>query len=411
MTTPLAGLRILDFTQYEAGTSATQTLAWLGADVVKVERPGTGEPGRGRAAGPLDRTYFLTLNTNKRSIAIDLKQQAGLDLVYRLVPKFDVVSENLAPGTMDELGLGYERLRELHPPLVYASIKGFGSTGPYSHYRSYDMVAQAAGGSMSITGTADTPPIRSGATYGDTGTGMKLAIGILAAYVRRLQTGQGGHVEVSMQDAIASYSRVGFLARENVGDPVPRIGNNLRQLPPTNTFACKPFGPNDYVYVVANTGPMLERLMIALGRPELVDDPRLTSAENRRENEAWLQGLIEAWTAERTKHEAMADLQDAGIPAGATFDSGDVFSDPHLKQRGMIQQVEHPTRGTVEIIGNPIRIDHDYTRLRHSPLLGADTDAVLGDELGLGEAEIAELHRAGVVASYVEAPARPLVNA
>jgi formyl-CoA transferase len=411
MTTPLAGLRILDFTQYEAGTSATQTLAWLGADVVKVERPGTGEPGRGRGAGPLDRTYFLTLNTNKRSIAIDLKRQEGLDLVYRLLPRFDVVSENLAPGTMDELGLGYERLRELHPPVIYASIKGFGSTGPYSHYRSYDMVAQAAGGSMSITGTADTPPIRSGATYGDTGTGMKLAIGILSAYVRQLKTGEGGHVEVSMQDAIASYSRVGFLARENVGDPVPRIGNNLRQLPPTNTFACKPFGPNDYVYVVANTGPMLERLMIVLGHPELADDPRLTSAENRRQNEQWLQGLIEGWTAGRTKFEAMADLQAAGIPAGATFDSGDIFHDAHLIERGMVQEVEHPTRGKVEIIGNPIRIDHDYTRLRHSPLLGADTYEVLRDELGLSEAELGELDAAGTISAYADVSARPLVKA
>jgi formyl-CoA transferase len=262
------------------------------------------------------------------------------------------------------------------------------------------MVAQAAGGSMSITGTPDTPPIRSGATYGDTGTGMKLAIGILAAYVRMLKTGQGGHVEVSMQEAIASYSRVGFLARENVGDPVPRIGNNLRQLPPTNTFHCKPFGPNDYVYVVANTGPMLERLMIALGRPELVDDPRLTSAENRRENEQWLQGLIEEWTAGRTKFEAMADLQAAGIPAGATFDSGDIFHDAHLLERGMIQQVEHPTRGTVEIIGNPIRIDHDYTRLRPAPLLGADTNDVLRDELGLSDSDLEALEAAGTIAPY-----------
>ncbi len=394
MTAPLEGMRILDFTQYEAGTSATQTLAWLGADVVKVEPPGIGEPGRGRAAGPLDRTYFLNLNGNKRSITVDLKQAAGRQLVHRLVPRFDVVAENLAPGAMERLCMGYEDLRAVHPSLIYASIKGFGSTGPYSSFRSYDMVAQAAGGSMSLTGTADTEPLRSGATYGDTGTGMQLAIGILAAYVQMKRTGAGAHVEVSMQEAIASYSRVGFLAREAVGDPVPRVGNNLRNLAPTNTYACKPFGPNDYVYVVANTGPMLERLLVAIGYPELVDDPRVQSVAARRENEPWLQGLIGDWTAQRGKHEAMADLQACGVPAGAVFDSGDIFTDEHLKGRGMVQLVNHPTRGEIEILGNPIRIDHTPTELTPAPLLGADTTDVLQSELGLSAGEIAGLREA-----------------
>jgi formyl-CoA transferase len=397
MTLPLAGLRILDFTQYEAGTSATQTLAWLGADVVKVEPPGNGEPGRGRAAGPLDRSYFLTLNGNKRSVTINLKDPAGRELARRLVPRFDVVAENLAPGAMDGLGVGYEDLRVVHPKLIYASIKGFGSTGPYAGYRSYDMVAQAVGGSMSITGTAATEPFRSGVTYGDTGTGMQLAIGILAAYVRMLQTGAGAHVEVSMQEAIASYARVGFLAREVVGDPVPRVGNNLRNLAPTNTYACKPFGPNDYVYVVANTGAMLERLLLAIGHAELVDDPRVQTVVARRENEAWLQGLITEWTSQRTKHEAMADLQGFGIPAGAVFDSGDIFTDEHLKQREMIQVVEHPTRGAVEILANPIRIDHEPSHLTPAPLLGADTDEVLATELGMTPTEIAALRAACVI--------------
>jgi formyl-CoA transferase len=397
MTLPLAGMRILDFTQYEAGTSATQTLAWLGADVVKVEPPGLGEPGRGLAAGPHDRSYFLTLNGNKRSITLDLKKPAGLDLVKRLVPKFDVVSENQGPGTMKKLGLGFDDLKVVHPAVIYASIKGFGSSGPYAHYRSYDMVAQAVGGSMSITGTADTVPLRSGATYGDTGTGMQLAIGILAAYVRKQATGEGGHVEVSMQDAIASYSRVGFLAREAVGDPVPRVGNNLRNLPPTNTFPCKPFGPNDYVYVVANTGAMLERLLIAIGHPELVDDARVTTVPARRENEEWLHGLLTEWTSTRTKFEAMAELQGCGVPAGATFHSGDIFTSEHMKQRGMVQVVNHPTRGPQEILGNPIQIDHTPTELKPSPLLGADTESVLREELGISSTEVEGLHAACVI--------------
>jgi len=397
MAQPLAGLRVLDFTQYEAGTSATQTLAWLGADVVKVEPPGVGEPGRGRAAGPLDRSYFLTLNGNKRSVAINLKSAEGRDLLLRLLPRFHVVAENLGPGTMESLGLGEDELRRLHPSLIYASLKGFGTTGPHAHYRSYDMVAQAVGGSMSITGTAATEPMRSGVTYGDTGTGMQFAIGILAAYTRFLQTGEGGHVEVSMQDAIASYARVGFLARENVGDPVPRVGNNLRQLPPTNTYPCKPFGPNDYVYVVANTALMLERLFIAIGQPALVDDPRVATVSSRQENEEWLHGLITAWTAERTKFEAMDQLQCAGIPAGAVYDSGDVFNDPHLIEREMIQQVQHPTRGTIEILGNPIRVDHEPSRLTPSPLLGQHTEEVLYQELCLSADEVSALREEGVV--------------
>ena len=315
----------------------------------------------------------------------------------RLIPRFNAVTENLGPGTMESLGFGYEDVRKIHPGIIYATLKGFGSSGPYADYRSYDMVAQATGGSMSITGTKDTLPTRSGATYGDTGTGMQFAIGILAAYTRQLQTGEGAHVEVSMQEAIASYSRVGFLARETVGDPVPRSGNNLRNLPPTNTYACKPFGPNDHCYVVANTGRMVECLLVAIGHPELVDDPRVTSVAARRENEEWLQGLISEWTAGRTKHEAMDELQRYGIPAGAIFDSGDIFNDPHLKERGMIQVVEHPTRGPVEILGNPIRIDHEPTQLTPSPLLGAHTDEVLQAELGMTADEIANLRADGVL--------------
>lgn len=226
---------------------------------------------------------------------------------------------------------------------------------------------------------------------------MQLGIGILAAYVRMLKTGAGGHVEVSMQDAIASYSRVDFLAGETVGDPVPRVGNNLRGLAPTNTYACKPFGPNDYAYVVANTGPMLERLLVAIGLPELVDDPRVATVAARRENEEWLQGVISAWTGQRTKHEAMADLSACGVPGGATFDSGDIFNDPHLKQRGMVQTVDHPIRGPVEILGNLIQIDHTPSRVTPAPLLGADTGAALNAELGLSTAEISVLRASGVI--------------
>jgi formyl-CoA transferase len=397
----LRGLRILDLTQYEAGTSATQMLAWLGADVVKVEAPRGGDPGRGLGAQPgapaVDRWYFLNLNGNKRSVTIDLKQPEGKELLFRLLPRFDVFAENLAPGAAEGLGLGYARLSEHHPPIIYATIKGFGTTGPYASYKSFDMVAQAVGGAMSITGTPDTQPLRSGVTWGDTGTGMHLAIGILAAYTNRLQTGRGAHVEVSMQDAIANYARIGFLAREVTSDPVPRFGNNLAGLAPTDAYACKPFGPNDYVYVVVVSGQMVENLLIAIGHPELVSDERVSDGASRRANNDWLHSLVGEWAAQRTKHEAMAELQACGVPAGAVFDSGDVFSDAHLKERKMVQVVDHPTRGPVEILGNPVRVNCEATDLVPSPLLGQHTEEVLCEELGLARNEIDRLRGAGVI--------------
>lgn len=399
MVNALEGLRILDLTQYEAGTSATQMLAWLGADVVKVEPPGVGEPGRGlvKPGEGVDRWYFLNLNGNKRSIAIDLKHPAGKDLFFRLLPRFDVVSENFGPGTIESLGLGYEVLKARHPAVIFATLKGFGTTGPYAHYKSFDMVAQATGGAMSLTGTSETEPLRSGVTWGDTGTGMHLAIGILAAYTHRLKTGEGQHVEVSMQDAVANYARVGFLARENVGDPVPRVGNNVRRLAPANVYHCKPFGPNDYVYVAALGRGMIENLLIGIGRRDLVEDPRVQTSSARYENADWFCSLISEWTAHRTKHEAMAELQSFGIPTGAVLDSGDIFSDPHLKARQMVQVVDHPTRGPVEILGNPVRMNGEATTLRPSPLLGQHTAEVLCQELGLTAEEVGALAACGAV--------------
>lgn len=401
MSRALNGIRILDLTQYEAGTSATQMLAWLGADVVKVEPPGLGEPGRGHAAFKpgegVDRWYFLNLNANKRSLALDLKSPEGREIFLKLLPRFDIVTENFTLGTMEHFGLGYDVLKAAHPSIIYATIKGFGTTGPYSGFKSFDMVAQAAGGAMSITGGPDTPPYRAGVTWGDTGTGMHLAIGILAAYIQRQTTGEGQHVEVSMQEAIANYARVGFLARELVGDPVPRQGNDLRGLAPTDAYPCKPFGPNDYVYLAVVSGRMLECLCIAIGRPEVADDPRIQDAAGRREHADWLKGMVAEWCAGRTKHEAMTELQRFGVPAGAVLDSGDVFSDPHLQERGMIDIVDHPTRGKVEILGNPIRMSASPTRTRPAPLLGEHSCEVLASELQMGAEAMARLKEQKVI--------------
>jgi formyl-CoA transferase len=405
----LERLRILDLTQYEAGTSCTQTLAWLGADVVKVEQVGVGDPGRGVRATPegqthRDRLYFLVLNANKRSVALDLAHPEGRALFLRLLPRFDVVVENFSLGVMERFGLGYDTLKQLHPSLIYATIKGFGTTGPYAEYRSFDHIAQATGGAMSVTGTGETIPLRSGPTYGDTGTGMKLAIGILAAYIQRLETGEGQHVEVSMQESIAGYSRVIFVGRERTGDPVPRGGNRMGNLALTDTYPCAPGGPNDYVYIVPVAGRMLENLAIAIDRADLLEDERFRTAEGRAQHVEELRAAVEAWTSTRTKREAMDCLQQHGVPCGAVFDSGDIFSDPHLKERGMVQLVDHPGRGPVEMLGNPIRLSASTTTLERAPLLGEHTAEVLAAELGLTAEALESLSRSGVIAGSAAAP-------
>lgn len=399
----LDGIRVLDLTQYEAGTSATQMLAWLGADVVKVEPPALGDPGRGlgaRMAGEqrLDSTYFLNLNANKRSLTLDLKSERGKALFLQLLPRFDIVAENFALGVMEGFGLGYDVLRQHHPRVIYATIKGFGTTGPYAHFKSFDMIAQAAGGAMSITGEPDGPPIRSGVTWGDTGTGMHLVIGVLAAIIQRDRTGEGQHVELSMQEAIANIARIGLNTREVFGDPVPRQGNDLRGLTPTNAYPCKPFGSNDYIYLAGVAGRMIESLMVAIGHPELIDDPRIMTAAARRENADWLHGLIREWCAQRTKWEAQDELQALGVPCGAVHDSGDIFHSEHLKARGMIRaEEEHPTSGRYELLGNPVRLSASPTRYVPAPLLGEHAEQVLSEELCLGPEELAALRESKVI--------------
>jgi formyl-CoA transferase len=396
----LEGVRILDLTQFEAGTSATQVLAWLGADVVKVEPPRFGDPGRGAAAagtdGWVDATYFLTLNANKRSVTIDLHRPEGKELFLRLLPRFDIVTENFAIGTMDALGLGYEVLTERHPALIYGTIKGFGTSGPYSAYRSFDPIAQAMGGMMSVTGEAQGPPLRTGVTIGDSGTGMQLALGILAAFIERQRTGQGQRVEVSMHDAIVSYGRAILSIRDRVGDPVPRMGNDL-PLPPGGLYACEPFGPDDHVFVMPMTGGMFENLAIVVGHPELLDDEAFQTPAGRLEIGGKLRAYVAEWTRGRTKREAMEALQEVGVPCGAVLSSGEIFADPHLIEREMVYDSSHPVRGEIRLPGNAIRLSGSPTRYRPAPLLGADTEMVLVDELGLTVADIARLRASRVV--------------
>ena len=394
--TALDGLRVLDMTQYEAGTSCTQWLAWLGADVVKVERPGVGEPGRSIAGGNVDSGYFIFWNSNKRSLAIDLAQEAGRALLLELVPHYDVFAENYGPGVMEKLGLDYPTLRAVHPELIYARIKGFGSDGPYSGYRSYDMVAQAAGGAFSITGEADGPPLRPGPTLADSGSGLQLALAITAAYVQKLREGIGQLVEVSMQEATTYFLRTTVASASDYGRQVaPRWGNGAGA--GANLFPCAPGGPNDYVYIMAFTPKHSEALWRAIGRPELdqaVPAEAVAASDHAAPD---LYEEVAAWTGQRSKAEAMEILGEAGVPCSAVLDTRDLFEDPHLLERGFIETVEHEEQGPLRVLGCPVSLSASPVEHRAAPLLGRHTVEVLREELGLDVAQLRDLRAKGAI--------------
>jgi formyl-CoA transferase len=393
----LDGMRVLDFTQYEAGPSCCQYLAWLGADVVKVEPP-RGEPGRKTAAAGGKAQYYENYNANKRSVAIDVSTDAGRDLVRRLVTGFDVFVENQGPRVMEKLGLDPVSLQAVHPSLIYARIKGYGLSGPYADYRSFDMLAQAAAGLFSLTGAPDGPPMRPGGTFGDTATGAHTAMAILAAYVQKDRTGEGQVIEMSMHEVMTMFIRTtGVSGWELDGAPAPRIGNKLGGAP-SDMYACEPFGPNDYVFIMAGTVKMWQSLCKVIDRPELLEDPRFATGSGREEHHDLLRAEVAAWCRTKTKHEAMKLLADADIAASAVMDTQDVFHDPHLQARGCVQEVPHPVHGTVLLLDKPFRLEKSDVPLRAAPVLGADTDSVLAAELDLAAGDLAELRSDGVIA-------------
>jgi formyl-CoA transferase len=389
MAAALDGVRILDMTQYEAGTSCTQMLAWLGAEVVKVEPP-EGDPGRRAfSRGTPDSQYFLNYNSNKRSVVLDLKTERGRQILLDLVPRFDVFVENYGPGVIEALDIGYEVLRGRNPAIIYARIKGFGLSGPYAHYKCFDPLAQATAGALSITGEPGGPPIKPGPTMADSGTGLQAALGIVAAYVQRLRTGEGQLIELSMQEATTMFMRTtGVL--DWAQRPAQRRGH--RGGAPTGMYRCAPGGENDYIYMLIGTTRMWDQLCVAMGRDDLLVDPRFQTAKLRQQHAAELDAEISAWTRARTKWEAMHTLCESGVAAGAVYDTIDVFNDPHLNARGFIERVEHPTEGTITLMQSPIRLSASRVPLQPAPVLGADTDDVLRTELGLSDAELAALH-------------------
>jgi formyl-CoA transferase len=398
MAKALQGIRVLDLTQYEAGPSCTQMLAWLGAQVIKIEPP-AGEPGRTALSDKRgeDAWFFLLLNSGKKGVTLNLKSPRGRAMFEEMVKTADVVVENMGPGAMERLGLGYEALRRLNPRIIAASVKGFGSTGPYAEYKSFEWIAQAMAGAMSMTGWPDGPPTKAIGGLADTGAGLHTAIGILAAIIQRQATGRGQQIEVAQQEAVVNLLRIHLRDTYANGKPVPRQGNRSLNASPSNLYRCRPGGPNDYVFIHVATVDMWKSLTTICGRPELGDDPRYADRRDRVQFIDEIDAMIEAWTEKRTKHEVMEILAGAGIPCGAVLDSAEVLADPHLKARGMIVELEHPRRGRYPMPANPVRLSDSPTEMARAPLLGEHNQEVYGALLGYGPAELDALRRDGVI--------------
>jgi formyl-CoA transferase len=397
-------VRVVDFTQFEAGPSCTEALAWLGAEVVKIENPKTGDPGRRLRPGQPDDDpwYFHQFNANKKSVTLNLKSPRGLEIVKELLKKADVTVENMAPGTIERLGLGYDVVKELNPGIVYCQVKGFGAGSPYEKNLAFDMIAQAAGGPTSVTGYGDRPPVKPGPSFGDTGTGMLMAISILGALRKRDRTRKGQRLQVAMQDAMIHYMRVPFSRTQLSGQAQLRGGSDRSQpggLVPSALYPCKPGGPNDYVYVFTSRAnpEHWTRLLKVIGRDDLVGDPRYDTNQARSARAAEVDEIITQWTRQHGKEEAMKIIGEAGVPAGAVFDTLELMNDPSLAERGIMQTIEHPTTGAVKMPAWPVRFDGAPPRVRPSPMLGQHNAEVLGGWLGIGTAEVEALRAEGIV--------------
>src|SRR5712664_1282573 len=343
----LTGVRVVDFTQFEAGPSCTEALAWLGAEVVKIENPKTGDPGRRLRPGHPDDDpwYFHQFNANKKSLTLNLKSPRGLEIVREMLKKADVTVENMAPGTIERLGLGYDEVKQINPGIIYCQVKGFGTGSPYEKNLAFDMIAQAAGGPISVTGEPDRPPVKPGLSFGDTGTGMLMAATMLGALHERNRTGQGRRLQLAMQDAMIHYMRTCFCTMARTGKPAPRNGaksgggNNA----PSGLYPAKGGGPNDYLYITTSRAnpEHWTRLMKLIGREDLIEDPRFATGDVRVQNSEELDGIIGEWTSKHDKRDAMEKLIAIGVPAGAVFDTMELQNEPTFEARGFMQHVKH----------------------------------------------------------------------
>ena len=410
MSKALEGLRILDMTHVQLGPSATQILAWLGADVIKVELPGRGDITRTqlRDVPDVDSLYFTMLNCNKRSITLNTKTDRGKEIFRKLIAVSDVLVENFAPGALDRQGFTWETIRAINPRIIYASGKGFG-TGPYIDCKAYETVAQAMGGSMSTTGWADGAPTSTGAQIGDSGTGIHLVAALLAAVIQREKTGRGQRVEVAMQDCVMNLCRVKMRDQQRLqhgplkeypnkefGDTVPRSGNASGGGQPGNALKCKGGGQNDYIYVIIQP-PGWEPLMNLVGRQELIADSAYATPEARLSHLDECFGIIEEWTQKHDKLDVMKTLNKLNVPCGPIMSLKELMEDSSLVSRGMVVDVEHPQRGTFRTVGCPLQLSDSPVEVKTSPGLGEHTDEILEKVVGYGGAEIAKAREEGAI--------------
>jgi formyl-CoA transferase len=411
----LDGVKILDFTHVQSGPTCPPLLAWFGADVSKIERAGEGDITRGqlRDIPNVDSLYFTMLNHNKRSITIDAKNPKGKAILEKLVKECDVLVENFAPGALDRMGFTWERIQELNPKMIVASIKGFGP-GPYQDCKVYENVAQCAGGSASTTGFDDGPPLVTGAQIGDSGTGLHLALGIVCALYQRKTTGRGQKVNAAMQDGVLNLCRVKLrdqqrLDRTHVleeypqypngqfGEAVPRAGNASGGGQPGWILKCKGWetDPNAYIYFITQA-PVWKDICQVIGREDWITDPRFATPKARLPHLMEIFDGIEAWTKTKSKFEAMEILNEYDIPCGPILSMKEIAEEPSLRKTGTVVEVDHPTRGKYLTVGNPIKLSDSPTEVKRSPLLGEHTDEIM-KELGYSDAEIQSLHAEKVI--------------
>ena len=416
MTKALEGVRILDFTHVQSGPTCTQLLAWFGADVIKVERPGIGDITRGqlRDLPNVDSLYFTMLNHNKRSITLDTKNPTGKEVLTELIKSCDVLVENFGPGVLDRMGFPWETIHAINPKMVVASIKGFGP-GPYEDCKVYENVAQCTGGAASTTGFADGPPVVTGAQIGDSGTGLHLALGIVTALFQRTMTGQGQRVTAAMQDGVLNLCRVKMRDQQRLahgplkeypqfgegiafGEAVPRAGNASGGGQPGWILKCKGYetDPNAYIYFITQA-PVWDKICKVIGNEEWITHPHYAKPDARLSRLKHIFDTIEAWTKTKTKFEVMAICNPLDIPCGPILSMKEIAEDQSLRATGTLVEVDHPERGKYLSVGNPIKLSDSPTVVKRSPLLGEHTDEILRQVLKFSDHKIAAIHESGAL--------------
>ena len=412
----LAGVKILDMTHVQSGPTCTQLLAWFGADVIKVERPGVGDATRGqlRDIPGEDSLYFTMLNSNKRSITLNPKNEEGAKIFTKLIEECDVMVENFAPGALDRMGFSWERIQEINPKMIYASVKGFGP-GAYEDCKVYENVAQCAGGSASTTGMLGDVPLVTGAQIGDSGTGLHLALGIVTALFHRTHSGKGQRVETAMQDSVLNLCRVKLRDQQRLdhgplkeysqhgegipfGEATPRAGNDSGGGQPGRILKCKGWetDPNAYTYFITQAA-VWEKVCTVIGKPEWIEDEKFKSPEARLPHLNEIFSTIESWTMTKTKFEVMDICNPLDIPVGPILSMKEIAEEPSLRNTGTVVEVDHPGRGKYLTVGNPIKLSDSPADVKRSPLLGEHTDEILKEYCNISEDDIKSLRDSGAI--------------